>query len=300
MLTHAPPAPEPEAAAAAPPVDAPAPPPARSRRAAAAAAAAVEESPSAVQEAPTAMRSLGQTRADTGIGGPVDVLGPEGLGHQYGGGELDPTVGGLGPMQWENKPIGPPIWQVLYGFFEDFSEWLFRGLQGTVGIFGLSLAQGFGLAIRGGLVLLMAVALVASGMYVGKKYGPTMLGMKEEAPVLPPKRILPPSADTTQSARQAVLDFYSAIDNRAYSVAYDSLSPAWRSELTFDQFERGYHGTQSLRCTVREARRINDQKVELDIGLDVSEERGTQSYTGTYVAVLTDMGWKLDSGKIKH
>ena len=292
-LTHKPAEPEP----AAPPPAEPAPTPSPRRRGAAAAAAAAEaqqaEAASAVQESPS-------RRASSSVSEP-SVEMPEGgfTPSPFGGGEVDPTMVGLGPMDWEQPANRKPMGTAIYGFLEDFSEWFFRGLQGGLQFFGLSLASGVGLAVRGLILLAVGAGLVFAGMYVGKKYGPSVLGIQQEPPLIPRPRVIPATQnDVTRLARQAVTDFYTALDNRSFSIAYNALSPSWQRELSFEEFERGYRNTQSIRCDIRDARKINDKKIELDVDLEVMEGGKRYNYQGVYQAIKTNTGWKLDSGKI--
>ena len=301
-LTHqgeggaAPAAPAPAAPAA------PDPPPTTSRRAARAAAAAAATTteaavePAAAPETPT--RSFGGARQEA-----VSVPVPEIVGDDLGEAlPFEDGTGGLGPMEWEkDAPPRTNPFAPAYKFLEDFSEWLFFGLQKGVGAFGLSLVPALAIAIRGTVLLLIGLLILGSGMWVGRKYGPWLMGQKpDEPPLLPPQRVVAALSDDKKQATQAVLDFYNAIDGKSYSVAYDSLSTDWKKELSYPEFERGYRNTQSVRCTVIDSQTVADGKVEVKVEIEVVENGTSRRFAGTYQTERREDGWKLDSASVRE
>lgn len=235
-------------------------------------------------------------RQEAGIGGPPEILGDD-LGEPM---QFDDMAAGLGPMEWEQAEPRPNPFLGVYKFIEDFSEWLFHGLQKAASVFGLSLVPAIGIAIRGTVILLLCIGILGSGMFVGRKYGPWLLGQKaDDPPLLPPQRVIPTVTDDTKLASQAVVDFYAAIDKKSYSVAYDALSTDWQKELSFNEFERGYRNTQSVTCAITDSKTLSDGRVEVKADIEVFEAGSSKKLTAVYQAKRTDNGWKLDSGTVK-
>lgn len=104
---------------------------------------------------------------------------------------------------------------------------------------------------------------------------------------------------TATDARAALERFLEAIDGRAYQAAYSLLSPGWRKELPYSTFEQGFAPTDSIRFNIKEAVPLGQDRVQLEVGLEVVENGNPRRYSGTYVAVKTAEGWRLDSGSLR-
>lgn len=206
----------------------------------------------------------------------------------------------LAPLAWEKPEASStgssfglgPLWR----FIEDFSEWFVRGSTKTVGVVGFSVLSGVGLALRGLIVLAVAAACVYAGIWVGRIYGP----QSNDEPVIPPVRTVQNSPEANQEAvKDLVVGFYDDISQKQYKSAYTALSPDWQKEMSFEAFQAGYKDTQSAACAVKSLRSLAGGRYQMEISLDVTE-RGRKSHlNGTYIAVYTAKGWKLDQGSLR-
>lgn len=195
-------------------------------------------------------------------------------------GEAQKGGGGLGP---------------LWKFIEDFSEWFVRGTTKTASTVGFSVLSGVGLAFRALLILGMAAACLYAGTWVGRLYG----HRSEDLPPPPPTRTVNSTAELNQQAvTDLVIGFYESINEKNYQNAYAALSPAWRHETSLDKFRNGYARTENAHCSVKSVHSLEGGRFVIDIELEVSESGKKHFYEGSYTAVSTSKGWKLDGGKI--
>lgn len=206
----------------------------------------------------------------------------------------------LAPLAWEKPETSTtgnslglgPLWR----FIEDFSEWFVRGSTKTVGVVGFSVLSGVGLALRGLMVLAVAAACVYAGVWVGRIYGP----QANDEPVIPPTRTVQNSPELNQQAvRDLVSGFYDDISQKQYKRAYAALSPDWQKEISFEAFQAGYKDTESASCEVKSLRSLAGGRYQMEISLDVSEKGRKSHLKGTYIAVYTAKGWKLDQGSLR-
>jgi hypothetical protein len=188
----------------------------------------------------------------------------------------------------------------VWGFVEDFSEWFVRGIQSAVGTLGTSVVSGIGLGIRALLVLAMAGLCVYAGTWFGRTYGPRVWGNPPQPPVIPPQRIVTNSPEQAkQAVTDLVLSFYSSLNNREYKKAYSDLSPAWQKALSFTNFQSGYSNSTQARCDIKGVRSLSGGRYQVDFTLQVLEKGAQKRYTGSYIAIQTPAGWKLDEGNIR-
>lgn len=211
-----------------------------------------------------------------------------------------PELAPLGSLSLGEKPSSGFGLGRVWGFVEDFSEWFVRGVQSTMGTLGTSVVSGIGLGIRALLVLAMAGLCVYAGTWFGRTYGPRVWGNPPQPPVIPPQRIV---TNTPEQAKQAVIDlvmgFYSSLNNRDYKKAYAALSPAWQKALSFSSFQGGYSNSTQANCDIKGVRSLSGGRYQIDFALQVLERGAQKRYTGSYVAIQTATGWKLDEGDIR-
>jgi hypothetical protein len=209
----------------------------------------------------------------------------------------------LAPMAWEEAPSsrgGGFGFGRLWGFVEDFSEWFVRGTQNTAGVVGNSVLSGVGLAFRGILLILLGCACVYAGTWFGRVYGPKIWKQPGDKPVIPPSRTVVSGPQEAQKAvRVLIEDFYRAIHAKKYQDAYACLSSDWQGVLSYEQFSAGYAATEAAQCRVDSVRSLPGGKYALELSLVVTERGRQQQLHGTYVAVPTASGWKLDEGDIR-
>lgn len=189
----------------------------------------------------------------------------------------------------------------IWGFIEDFSEWFVRGVQSALGVFGVSVLSGLTLALRGLLVLTLAGVCVYAGSWFGRTYGPALWGGPGPKPVVPPQRILPNTPEQAKLAvSDLVLNFYSDLNQREYKRAYAALSPAWQKALSFETFRSGYSESTEAACDIKGVRSLSGSRYQVEFVLDVVEKGKQKHYKGTYIAVQSKTGWKLDEGDIRE
>lgn len=288
--------------------------------AAPAAEPAPAEDPSAVQEAPAApaprrtlssvrRQAQAQQQAEAAAAPAAQVEAPAAFLPTDSSAEIpvDPDATlkvpsptpGLAPLGWEAETRKSGGLGQAWSAVEDFSEWVVRGTQNTFSFLGSSVVSGITLALKGLVVLAVAALFVYAGTWFGRVYGPRLWGRPGDQPVIPPRRTLSGTQQSTQIVRQLMGDFYSAIGRGDYQAAYDCLSPDWQAALTFDRFRDGYQETKSPVCKVTKVSWQSSSRCELSIRLQVTEKGQTHQYTGAYVAVLTPDGWKLDEGSLR-
>ena len=213
-----------------------------------------------------------------------------------------PIHTGMGPMAWEetSKRSGGLGLGKAWGFLEDFSEWFVRGTQNTAGVVGNSVVSGVGLAVRGILLILLGCACVYAGTWFGRVYGPKIWKQPGDQPVIPPTRTLLSGPQEAQKAVRAVVeDFYRAINEHKLQDAYAHLSSDWQGVLGYEQFAAGYAATESAQCRVNSVRSLPAGKYALEVSLVMIEHGKQHQLRGTYVAIPTATGWKLDEGDIR-
>lgn len=108
-----------------------------------------------------------------------------------------------------------------------------------------------------------------------------------------------PERNKSEGAKQALTTFLEAINQGDHQSAYSQLSPGWQKELTFESFSKGYASARDLRYTIEEAVPLGSDRVQLEVILAVQEGANTRKYAGTYIALKTEDGWKLDSGSLR-
>lgn len=202
----------------------------------------------------------------------------------------------LGPMGWEGEAkkagggLGP-----LWKFIEDFSEWFVRGTTQTASTVGFSVLSGVGLAFRALLILAMAAACLYAGTWVGRLYG----HRAEEVLPPPPSRTLRSTAELNQEAvTDLVMGYYESINEKSYKDAYAALSAAWRKDISFEKFREGYAKSKDYRCNVRSVKSLEGGRYNVDFELEATESGKHKYFEGSYTAVSTGNGWKLDEGKL--
>ncbi|MBI3925414.1 MAG: C2H2-type zinc finger protein [Armatimonadetes bacterium] len=199
-----------------------------------------------------------------------------------------------------SAPAGPGFFQFLAEFFAFLGGLIYSGQQATSDFTRESVVPAGIAFVRVGLAFGLVVGVLLVGVGVGRLVSPLV---RHAEPNPDPSRGSPTGtpvildrAPTTP--QEVVQDFYRAIDLGEYARAYGHLSPAWKRELPFALFERGYSTTQSIQCGVLESRELSSGEIQVVIQLEVLEAGRRLSYTGHHIATLTPEGWKLDSGAL--
>lgn len=100
-------------------------------------------------------------------------------------------------------------------------------------------------------------------------------------------------------ASQAVVDFHRALEGRAYQAAYGQMSAAWRAQLAYEPFVRGFHGSSLSNLQVVAVEPLTRDLARVQVVLRVSRGGHAVDYYGHYAVRFNGRGWALDSGKLK-
>lgn len=95
-------------------------------------------------------------------------------------------------------------------------------------------------------------------------------------------------------ARAVVENFYSDLGDGNTGAAYDKLSPAFRYHLSYERFRLGYENTCSMHCEVKHSELLADDKVRLDVQLEIIEDGIPVAYLATCVVTKSEDQWLLD------
>ncbi len=202
-------------------------------------------------------------------------------------------------------------------FTREFGEFLVslgRSATDSGKRFGQEVVRPISNALFEAAVAIGLLALtVAFGFYLGRTLHPFLRQPAVEARtvnVTPPRgrghpfpaqqssRQLPRTGPS-ESARTALTAFLEAVNRGDHQTAYSKLSEAWQRELPYPTFSRGYARTRNLRYSLKDAIPLGVDRVQLNISVEVREGEAIRNYEGTYIAIKTPRGWKLDSGLLR-
>lgn len=107
------------------------------------------------------------------------------------------------------------------------------------------------------------------------------------------------TAELHKRANRVLDDHLTALRDSEFVGAYAMLSPAWKSQLSFNTFENGYTQTKVLAYDISKVETLDARRIRLRAELKVREQGRERLYTAIYIAVLTPEGWRLDGGTFK-
>ena len=105
---------------------------------------------------------------------------------------------------------------------------------------------------------------------------------------------LSPESKPEESADQMISEFYNQLGEGNIDAAYDRLSPKFREVLSYHRFKQGYENVDALSCEVKNSTPINNDKVRLDVEIQVTEAGAPSTYWATCVVIKNGMSWRLD------
>ena len=100
-------------------------------------------------------------------------------------------------------------------------------------------------------------------------------------------------------ANRVLKDYLKALQDQEFRVAYDLLSPEWRSELSFESFQAGYATTQVTAYEIGKAETVDQSHVRIKAEIEVEENGERKILEALYLAVLSPQGWRLDGGSFR-
>lgn len=227
------------------------------------------------------------------------------------------TPSSLGSALPDFPDVAPPPaerWASFSGsarrFGSNFSEFLFglgRSAQEQGQTFGREVVKPFSSALlEAAISLALLFLMVAAGVYTGHRLKLASVGQASvtilESQVVQPNQNIDESlfshglSDKELHARaHRVLENYlKALQQQNFRVAYDLLSPEWRQELAFDDFEAGYLTTKVSSYEIGKAETIDQRQVRIQAELEVQEGGQRKMLQALYLAVLSSQGWRLD------
>lgn len=223
-----------------------------------------------------------------------------------------PVIGGSDfPME------GPPAAERWAGFagsarrfggkFSHFVFGLGRSAHEQGQTFGREVVRPFSSALlEAAISLTLLFMMVAAGVYSGRymklaSVGKTSLARLEHK-VTQTSSSLDESSfsegfDTKElhsRANRVLVNYLKALQDQDYRSAYDLLSPEWRNELVYEDFQSGYQTTTVLTYDIGQAETVDPRHVRIKAELEIEEGGQKKILEALYLAVLTPQGWRLD------
>lgn len=221
----------------------------------------------------------------------------------------------------DSFPYTPPLpgerWASLVGaarrFLQDFSSFIL-GASRTASqhgqAFGRDVVKPFSSALlEAALYLALLFAIGACGAYLGRflkiaALGEASLPAARQGVVRDPGQGIDESSfgegfsteEINSRANRVLQSYLTAIQESNFRAAYDLLSPAWRKELPFESFEKGYSLTRVIGYEIGKAETVKPMQVKIRADIRVDENGKIRRLRAAYVAVLTSNGWRLDEG----
>jgi hypothetical protein len=133
---------------------------------------------------------------------------------------------------------------------------------------------------------------------------PTNAPATQAQPAAPAPTVAPSATSESEPAAiQTVLDYYDAINQRAYDRAYHLWAQnGAASQQTFDQFAKGFDGTTQVSVQIgRTSAQGGAVTVPIAIASVVevtNQEQQVRRFQGSYTVQLGANGWRLASAKI--
>lgn len=195
-------------------------------------------------------------------------------------------------------------------FSSNFSNFLFglgRSAQEQGQTFGREVVRPFSSAlIEAAISLALLFVMGACGVYTGRylklaAVGKTSITNLEHKVVQPGQQIdesfFSEGFDTQElhsRANRVLENYLKALQDQDFRAAYDLLSPEWRSELPFEDFEAGYRTTKVSTYEIGKAETVDQRHVRIKAELEVEEGGNRKILEALYLAVLSPQGWRLD------
>lgn len=173
--------------------------------------------------------------------------------------------------------------------------------------FGREVVRPFSSALMEAAVsLLLLFVMAACGVYTGRylklaSVGKTSLTSLEHKVVQSGDKIDESffsegfNTEELHSRANRVLEGYlKALQDGDYRNAYEMLSPEWKAELAYPDFENGYRTTKVTSYEIGKAETVDQRHVRIKAELEVEEGGKKKILEALYLAVLSPQGWRLD------
>lgn len=195
-------------------------------------------------------------------------------------------------------------------FGANFSNFLF-GLGRTATeqsqTFGREVVRPFSSALlEAAISLLLLFVMGACGVYTGRylklaSVGKSSLTNLEHKVVQSGEKIdesfFSEGFDTEElhsRANRVLENYLKALQDGDFRGAYELLSPEWRAELPYEDFEAGYRTTKVSSYDIGKAETVDPRHVRIKAELEVEEGGERKVLEALYLAVLSPQGWRLD------
>jgi hypothetical protein len=191
--------------------------------------------------------------------------------------------------------------------FSRFVSGLGRTAQEQGQTFGREVVRPFSSALlEAALSLALLFVMGACGVYTGRylklsTVGTTSITNLEHQVVVSGDKIdesfFSEGFDTNElhsRANRVLENYLKALQDQDFRTAYDLLSPEWRAELPFEDFEAGYQTTRVSSYSMGKAETVDQRHVRIKAELEVEEGGQRKILEALYLAVLSPQGWRLD------
>lgn len=108
----------------------------------------------------------------------------------------------------------------------------------------------------------------------------------------------PANLDKPNEAEVTVMAFYAAVVRKDYAAAYAYLAGPWKAELDFSRFVEGYSHTNSLRTEIAGVIPVGDNRFQVDVKMNASEQGQEVPYMGSYLVEKVGEEWTLSAGSL--
>ncbi|MGE0494003.1 MAG: hypothetical protein AB7S38_32640 [Vulcanimicrobiota bacterium] len=174
-------------------------------------------------------------------------------------------------------------------FSREFFGWLVEESSNVVGWGRQTALPAAGEMLRKAVLSVATVAMLSVLFFGGITLG---LSIKQAS-----ANSTPPTG-RLGDAGQSVVDFYRAVNARAYSAAYGRLSSDWKRELSQNAFERGYAPVQQVDCRLVGIKALDANTARVSVELAVIEKDQVKNISGHYIVVYDGRGWNLDGSHL--
>ena len=210
-----------------------------------------------------------------------------------------PPAERIASMSGSARRLGDSIHNFLFGLGRTATE------QSQT--FGREVVRPFSSALLEAAVsLLLLFVMAACGVYTGRylklaSVGKTSLANLEHKVVESGAKIDESffsegfNTEELHSRANRVLEGYlKALQDGDYRNAYEMLSPEWKTELAYPDFENGYRTTKVTSYEIGKAETVDQRHVRIKAELEVEEGGKKKVLEALYLAVLSPQGWRLD------
>lgn len=215
-----------------------------------------------------------------------------------------PLVGAPPAERWAGlaggmRRFGQNFYRFLFGLGRTAHE------QGQT--FGREVVRPFSSALLEAAISLALLFLMAAcGVYTGRylklaSVGQVSLSNLQHRPVQPGEKIDESffaegfnTQELHSRANRVLENYLKALQDQDFRAAYDLLSPEWRAELAYEDFEAGYRTTRITTYEIGQAETVDQSHVRIRAELEVEEGGQRKLLEALYLAVLSPQGWRLD------